>query len=430
MPANPLRIGIAGLGTVGAATLAIAQKKAVSIAQSSGRDVQVIAVSARDKNKKRECDTSKIKFVSDAVQLANDADIDVVVELIGGADGIAYTLVKTALENKKSVVTANKALIAKHGIELAAIAEKNNVTLAFEAAVAGGIPVLKTLRQGLAANRISRVTGILNGTCNYILTNMWQHKRSFADMLAEAQKLGYAEADPTFDVDGIDTAHKLAILASLAFGAAPELDAISIEGIRQITLADMQFADELGYAIKLLGIAQASNGAILQRVHPAMVAKNSALANVHGVFNAVQIEGDSVGSLFLEGRGAGGDPTASAVVADIIDIARNTAGDAFGRATQHISKAKIAPLSELKSSYYVRLSVIDKPGVLADITSVFRDAGISLKSFLQHGHAPNETVSVVVATHEAREADMQKALATIAAQSSVKEPPLSIRIEE
>jgi len=426
--AAPLRIALSGLGTVGLGVAAILQNQKDLIEKRAGRAIEIVAISARS-NKKRDVDVSAYRFESDPVALAS-ADVDVVVELMGGAEGAARNLVEKALANGRHVVTANKALIATHGVSLAKAAEAKNVTLAFEAAVAGGIPVLKLLREGLAANKVSRVMGILNGTCNYILTHMWEEKRTFDDVLAEAQKLGYAEAEPSFDVDGIDTSHKLAILTSLAFGTAPDLGNIAVEGIRNITLKDMEFAAELGYSIKLLGIASHTADGILQRVHPCMVAKSAAIASVRGVFNAVQIDGDAAGSIFVQGRGAGGGPTASAVIADLIDIARGSQAPAFGVTSSALAPLKAASMDSLESAYYVRLAVVDKPGVLADITAIFRDSGISLKSFLQHGHAPGERVYVVGATHVTKELGMKQALAKMAAQNAVLEPPFSIRIEE
>ncbi len=427
---QPLRIAIAGLGTVGTSTVAILEGQRAGLRARTGRDMQIVTVSARDAKKERSVDIRPYRFEPDPVALASAADVDVVVELMGGAEGAARTLVETALANKKHVVTANKALIATHGAHLAATAEKNGIALQFEAAVAGGIPILKTLREGLSANRITRVIGILNGTCNYILTHMWEGKRSFEDMLAEAQRLGYAEADPTFDVGGIDAAHKLAILTALAYGVAPDLGTLHIEGITNITLRDMQFADELGYAIRLVGITSQSEAGILQRVHPYLVAKGSSLAGVRGVLGAVQVQGDSVGTVFMQGQGAGGNPTASSVVADLVDVARHHHTPAFGVSASTLQSMRAAPMAELASAYYIRLGVVDKPGVLADITAIFRDAGISLKSFLQHGHAAGEKVYVVAATHTTTEAGIQKALAMIAKQNSILEPPFSIRIEE
>lgn len=427
---KPLRIAVAGLGTVGSAAVDILSRQKTLIAARAGRAMEVVAASARDPNKKRACDLSAVRFEPEPLALAKAADIDVVVELIGGAEGTARALVEAALANGKHVVTANKALIATHGAALGKTAEAKGVSLCFEAAVAGGIPILKLLREGLSANRTARVMGILNGTCNYILTHMKDEGRSFEDVLAEAQKLGYAEADPAFDVDGTDTAHKLAILTSLACGTAPDLASLHIEGIRHITLRDMAFADELGYTIKLLGIVGTAGEGILQRVHPCLVPKDSALAHVGGVMNAVQADADAAGSLFVQGRGAGGEPTASSVVADLVDIARGHAAYPFGIASGALAPLKPAPMASLESAYYVRLGVVDKPGVLADITAIFRDAGISLKSFLQHGHAPGEKVHIVVATHTTAEQDMQQALARIAEAASILETPFSIRIEE
>lgn len=427
---HPLRIAIAGLGTVGASVVSIIQSQHALLRERISRDVQIVAVSARDANKKRDCDLSGIVFETDPQALAAREDVDVVVELMGGAEGAARKLVESALANGKHVVTANKALIATHGAALARKAESHDLSLCFEAAVAGGIPVLKLLREGLAANHITRIMGILNGTCNYILTHMWEEKRTFDDVLLEAQKLGYAEADPSFDVDGIDTSHKLAILTSLAYGIAPDLLHLHVEGIRGITLRDMQFADELGYTIKLLGISSRTDQGILQRVHPCMVAKDSGMASVHGVFNAVQADTHAAGPIFIEGRGAGGHPTASAVIADICDIARGNRSHAFGIRADSLANAEAASVESLETSYYVRLSVIDKPGVLADITTIFKDAGISLKSFIQHGQAAGDKVTVVVATHFTREANMKHALARIADNPSVLETPFSLRIEE
>lgn len=421
---QPLRIAIAGLGTVGTSVIDILEQQRENLRARTERDITITAVSARSQNKERSVSIAPYRFEADPAALTTARDVDVVVELIGGAEGAARKLVEAALANGKHVVTANKALIATHGTALAAIAEKNKLSLNFEAAVAGGIPILKLLREGLSANAINRVTGILNGTCNYILTGMWEEKRELADVLTEAQQLGYAEADPTFDVDGIDAAHKLAILTSLAFGSKPDLASLTIEGIRNVTLRDMQFADELGYVIRLLGVTQAGS----QRVYPALVAKHSNLASVRGVFNAVQVETDSAGTIFVQGRGAGGTPTASAVVADIMDIARGNSAYPFGVSSAQLTSGSSATIPGM-SEYYIRLGVIDQPGVLADITAVFRDCGISLKSFLQHGQAPGQKVYIVVATHETNEREMEKALGAISSQPSVIEKPVHMRIE-
>lgn len=430
MSDSPLRIGIAGLGTVGCGTLNILRSQAEILAERCGRELQVVAISSSNKNKKRDADISGLRWVESPLALASDPEIDVVVEMIGGSEGVARTLVETALQNGKSVVTANKALIAHHGVALAVLAEKTGAVLAFEAAVAGGIPIIKTLRDGLAANKFARVMGILNGTCNYILTNMWESKRGFDEVLKEAQELGYAEADPSFDVDAIDTAHKISILASLAYGCAPAIDKVYVEGIRRITLRDMKFADELGYTIKLLGIAVQTESGIQQRVHPCMVGKTSMLGTVQGVYNAVLVEGNSVGRIFLEGRGAGANPTGSSVVADIMDIARDVKYKPFSLPVAKLQMNNFTGMESLKSSYYLRLAVADKPGVLAEVTDIFKQHNISLRSFLQHSHAPGENVQLVLTTHETQEANMLTAIEEVSRLSSVLEQPLMIRIEE
>ncbi len=427
---SPLHIAIAGLGTVGCGTIEILQKHYAELSVRCGRTLKISAVSASSKNKKRNVDISGFRFVEDSLSLASDPEIDVIVEAIGGSEGIARKLVETALSNGKSVVTANKALIAHHGIELAKIAEKTGAVLAFEAAVAGGIPIIKTLRDGLAANKLSRIMGILNGTCNYILTSMWETRRDFSEVLKEAQELGYAEADPSFDVDGIDAAHKVSILTSLAYGCAPAMKNIYIEGISRISLRDMRFADELGYTIKLLGISTQNDGSICQRVHPCMVSKGSMLGTVHGVYNAVFIESDFAGRVFLEGRGAGAKPTGSSVVADIMDIARGAKYKPFTVPVASFSKADFAGMDSLYGSYYLRLGVTDKSGVLAEVTRIFKEYNISLRTFLQHSHAPGENVQLVLTTHETQEANMLKAIKSIARLDSVCEEPFMIRIEE
>ncbi len=426
---SPLRIAIAGLGTVGGGALTILRNQAKLLEIRCGRPLQIVAVSASNKNKKRDIDLSGLHWVDDTASLADDPDIDIIVESIGGTDGIARTLVEKALANGKSVVTANKALIAHHGVALAELAEKTGAVLAFEAAVAGGIPIIKTLRDGLAANRFSRVIGILNGTCNYILTNMWETSRSFEEVLKEAQALGYAESEPSFDVDGIDTAHKISILTSLAYGCAPSIDNVYIEGIRRISLRDMKFADELGYTIKLLGIAVQTATGIQQRVHPCMVGKNSMLGTVQGVYNAVLVEGDFVGRVFLEGRGAGANPTGSSVVADIMDIARNVKYKPFTLPIASLPHENFVGINSLRCSYYLRLSVIDKSGVLAEVTNIFKKHSISLRSFLQHSHAPNETVQLVLTTHETEESRMLAAINEVAELDFMRDHPYMIRIE-
>ncbi len=428
MSDKPLNVGIAGLGTVGGGTLAILQKHEAMLAARAGRPIRITAISARDKKKARP-GTEKLLWCDNPVDMAKSPDVDVVVELIGGAEGVARELVETALKNSKSVVTANKALIAHHGIALATLAEKSGAVLAFEAAVAGGIPIIKALRDGLAANEFQRIMGILNGTCNYILTQMWETRRSFDVVLKEAQDLGYAEAEPSFDVDGIDTAHKLAILTSLAFGCAPAINSVYMEGIRRITLLDMDFASQLGYTIKLLGIASKTPKGIEQRVHPCMVRTDSPLGAVPGVFNAILAEGDAVGNIMFEGRGAGAGPTASSVVADIMDIARGVTYKPFTLPVAALQSLPFCGMDDLRCSYYVRLSVIDRPGVLAEVTSIFKTEQISLRSFLQHSHAPDEPVNLVITTHETNETAMLRAIAAIGKLESVKEKPYMIRIE-
>jgi homoserine dehydrogenase len=425
-----LRVGIAGLGTVGGGVVRILQEQETLLAMRGGARLELVAVSARDRAKARGLLLDGIRWEEDATALASAPDIDVVVELIGGAEGIARAVVTQALQNGKHVVTANKALIAAHGAELAALAEAKGVGLAYEAAVAGGIPVIKTLREGLAANRYVRITAILNGTCNYILTTMEKTGRDFADVLAEAQAKGYAEADPSFDIDGVDTAHKLAIVAALASQRAPNFDALHIEGIRSISKTDIHFARELGYRIKLLGITSQRDGEqVEQRVHPCMIPLSAPLATVDDAYNAVQIEGDAVGRLFLEGRGAGAGPTASAVVADLIDAARGHRMPPLMVPAASLPSLQPADISGLKGEYYLRLTVVDRPGVLADIAGICRDQGISVASLIQHAHAPEEPVDIVLTTHQTRESQMQQALREVALLATLMAPPQMIRIE-
>jgi homoserine dehydrogenase len=426
---RPLSVGLAGLGTVGAGLLKLLRDNAAVVAARAGRPIAVTAVAARDRTRDRGVPLSGLRWFDDPLALAADQGIDVVVEAIGGSEGPARALVEAALAGGKPVVSANKALLAVHGAELAASAERAGVTLAFEAAVAGGIPVIKALREGLAGNHITRVAGILNGTCNYILTVMRERGREFAEVLADAQKLGYAETDPSFDIDGIDAAHKLAILAALAFGRPVAFDAVHVEGIRRISALDIAFAGELGYRIKLLGLARRTEAGIEARVHPCMVPQGAPIARVDGVFNAVVAEGDFVGRIMLEGRGAGAGPTASALVADLIDIARGRTTPVWGAASGALNDAPSVPMAAHVGTYYLRLMVVDRPGVIADVTAVLRDQGISLESMLQRGRSPGEAVPVVLVTHETREAAMVAALARIAALDAVLEDPAMIRIE-
>jgi homoserine dehydrogenase len=422
---RPLTVALAGLGTVGGGVLKMLRDNADIVAARAGRPIAVTAVSARDRLKDRGFPVSGLHWYEDPVALAADPGVDVVVELIGGSDGSALALAEAALAAGKPLVTANKALLAVHGAALARLAEERGVALAFEAAVAGGIPVIKALREGLSGNRISAVAGILNGTCNYILTQMRERGREFAEVLADAQKLGY----PSFDIDGIDAAHKLAILAALAFGRPVAFEDVHVEGIRRISAVDIAFATELGYRIKLLGIARQTELGIETRVHPCMVPATAPIATVDGVFNAVVAEGDFVGRVMLEGRGAGAGPTASAVVADLIDIARNRLTPVWGAAGAALSSAPSVPMSSHVGAYYMRLMVVDRPGVIADVTAILRDMGVSLESMLQRGRSPGEAVPVVLVTHETKESAMRAALDRIGALPTVMEEPTLIRIE-
>ena len=426
---RPLAIGIAGLGTVGAGVMTVLRDNADLISARAGRAIAVTAVSARDRSRDRGVSVAGLRWYEDPVALAADPAVDVIVECIGGSEGPARALVEAALAAGRPVVTANKALMATHGAALAALAEQRGVPLAFEAAVAGGIPAIKAIREGLAANRLSRITGILNGTCNYILTSMREKGREFAEALAEAQRLGYAEADPAMDVDGTDAAHKLAILAALAFGRPVAFDDVHVEGIRGVSALDIRLADDLGYRIKLLGIARCGENGISTRVHPCMVPAAHPIARVDGVFNAVVAEGDFVGRVVLEGRGAGAGPTGSAIVADLIDIARGRHTPVWGAAEAALQPVASVPMSAHSGPYYLRLMVVDRPGVIAEVTGVLRDHGISLESMIQRGRSPAEAVAVVLVTHECGEAAMSAALARIAALDAVLEKPAVIRIE-
>ncbi|MBT6406742.1 MAG: homoserine dehydrogenase [Rhodospirillaceae bacterium] len=427
---NPMKIAVAGLGTVGAGTVKVLQDNADLLSSRSGRSIQVTAVSARDKSRDRGVPLDGYAFFEDAVEMAAKADADVVVELIGGENGVAKDVVEAAIKSGKHVVTANKALVAHHGTALANAAEQAGVTLNYEAAVAGGIPVIKSLREGLAGNKLSSVYGILNGTCNYILSRMRNEGLDFAEVLDDAQRLGFAEADPSFDIDGVDAAHKLAILASVAFGRNVDFGSVYIEGIRQVSQLDIQFAEELGYRIKLLGIAAETDHGIEQRVHPCMVPDSAPIASVEDVFNAVVAEGDRVGTLMLEGRGAGAGPTASAVVGDLVDIARGISLPTFGIPVGDLRAAEPASMDRHFGAYYIRLTVIDEPGLVADVAAVLRDNDVSMESILQHGRDPGEQVSLVMTLHETEELRMVSVVDAIADLKGVVERPVMIRIED
>jgi len=433
---EPLRVGIAGLGTVGASVARILKTKSNSLTHRCGRPVTVTGVSARDKTKDRGVDLSEAEWFDTPAALAASDAIDVFVELVGGEDGPALDGIRAALESGRHVVTANKALLARHGVELALTAEENGLILNYEAAVAGGIPVIKTMRESLAANDVSRVYGILNGTANYILTRMEQDEISFEECLADAQRLGYAEADPTFDIEGQDTAHKLAILTSLAFGTQVAADEIYVEGISNISLSDIHAARELGYRIKLLGVALRTATGIEQRVHPTMVPLGSMIGQVDSVTNAVAIEADTVGSLLLSGPGAGGDATASAVIGDVADIAKSRPGHqeapVFGRPADELEPYQRAEISTHAGGYFIRMTVHDRIGVFASLSGHMADNGISLSSIVQHGTVKSEEEepkTVVLVTHETKEADIRTALDAVMEDGHLVSKPQVIRIE-
>ncbi|NUS67651.1 MAG: homoserine dehydrogenase [Ensifer adhaerens] len=434
--ADALKIGIAGLGTVGASLVRILQDRHEMLATTCGRAIEITAVTARDRNRDRGVDLSTVNWFDDAISLASDADIDVFVELMGGSGDPAYSAVKAALQRGIHVVTANKALLAAHGIELAKIAEEKGALLNYEAAVAGGIPVIKALRESMTGNTISRVYGIMNGTCNYILTKMEKEQLSFEACLKEAQRLGYAEADPAFDIEGNDTAHKLSILTSLAFGTAIAADDIYLEGITNISIDDIHAAADLGYRIKLLGVAQRTESGIEQRVHPTMVPYDSVIAQVDGVTNAVAIESDILGELLMVGPGAGGNATASAVLGDIADIAKSRPGaqhvPAFGRPTNALLPYKRAQIQSHEGGYFIRLKVVDRTGVFASIATRMADNGISLESIMQHSKHlmdTGEPQTIILVTHATSEHSVRDAIKAIKGEGYLVGEPQVIRIE-
>ncbi len=433
----PLKVGVAGLGTVGAALVAQVARRREAITARCGRHVEVVAVCARSRNKDRGVDLKKMQWFTDPVELAKSPDIDVFVELMGGAGNPAKAAVETALKSGKAVVTANKALLAKHGVALASLAEKQGAALNYEAAAAAAIPVVKALREGLAGSAIHRLYGILNGTCNYILSRMERENLSFADCLADAQRLGYAEADPTFDVEGHDTAQKLAILASLAFGTKVDESAIYVEGISSITPADLAAADELGYRVKLLGVAVRTPKGIEQRVHPTMVRKDSPIAQVMGVTNAVTIDTDGLDPLTFIGPGAGGLATATAVLSDLADIACGVRPIPFGRPAGRLASVEKAPMQRHEGGYYIRLMARDKPGTAATIAQRLADQEISLELIVQRHHQSQPTsdgkgrsVPVILVTYATTEDAVRKALAAVGRDRVISGRPQVIRIEK
>jgi homoserine dehydrogenase len=429
----PLRIAIAGLGTVGAGVIRLLATNAALIAARAGRRIEVVAVSARDRGKERGVDISPFAWEDDMTALARRADVDVVVELVGGADGPALALSRAALGAGKGLVTANKAMIAHHGLELAELAEANGAALKFEAAVAGGIPVIKGLREGTAANALTRVYGILNGTCNYILSTMERTGADFAEVLAEAQRLGFAEADPAFDIEGVDAAHKLAILAAIGFGTRVDFASVRVTGITQVRAADIAQADALGFVIRLIGEADVEETAdgprLLQRVRPCLVAKGHPLSAVDGATNAVVAEGNFSGRLLFQGAGAGDGPTASAVAADLIDIARDEVGAPFSIPVAQLAALPPAEPGHRIGRSYIRFMVKDRPGVLAEITAAMRDGDVSIESLIQQGRgAAGGEVMVAMVTHEGPEAGVTAALALLEGSDSLLGAPLVLPI--
>jgi len=426
---DSLKVGIAGLGTVGGGVASLLTRHHNLIATRAGRTVEIAAVSARDRTRDRGVDLSRAIWCDDALDLVDLPDVDLVVEAIGGADGIAKDLCVKALKAGTPVVTANKALMAEHGGILAALADETGTSLAYEAAVAGGIPIIKGLREGLSANVIDGVYGILNGTCNYILSEMRSTGRDFDDVLEEAQAKGYAEADPSFDIDGVDAAHKLAILAALAFNGTVAFDDVHVEGIRRIAARDIAYAEELGYRVKLLGIARRRLEGVALRVHPCLVPQEAPIASVEGVFNAVIAQGDFVDQVMMVGPGAGAGPTASAVVADIVDIARGFKLPVLGAPVNGLAPLTAVPIAQRGGAYYLRLMVSDQPGVIATIAALMRDNDISVESLLQRGRSDTDAVPVVIVTHETNEAAMQRVVDALEREEAVLEPPHLIRIE-
>ncbi|HYE35124.1 homoserine dehydrogenase [Methylocaldum sp.] len=432
---KPVNIGLLGLGTVGGGTVKVLKRNAGEITRRAGREIHISVVAARDVNRSRICDTNGIRLTTDPYEVVTDPEVDIVVELIGGLNP-AKELVMRALDAGKHVVTANKMLIALHGNEIFAKASEKGLMVAFEAAVAGGIPIIKALREGLSGNKVEWLAGIINGTCNFILTEMREKGRDFQDVLKEAQALGYAESDPTFDVEGIDAAHKLTILASIAFGIPLQFDKVCIEGISSITALDVAYAEALGYRIKLLGIARRAEKGIELRVHPTLIPERRLIANVNGVMNAVLVKGDAVGPTLYYGAGAGAEPTASSVVADIIDVVRTLTSDPENRVPhlafqpEAISDIPILPIEDVETAYYLRLSAEDKPGVLADVTRILANHNISIEAVIQKELPDGESyLPVIMLTQKVQERKLNDAIQQIEALSAINGPVKRIRLE-
>jgi homoserine dehydrogenase len=433
---EPIKVGLLGLGTVGCGTISVLRRNAKEIARRAGRGIEIVHAAARDVTKARPISLQDIRLTVNPREVVDDPDVAIVVELIGGTTD-AQQWVTRAIANGKHVVTANKALIAKHGNEIFAAAHQKGVMVAFEAAVGGGIPIIKAIREGLAGNRIRWVAGIINGTTNFILTEMRDKGRDFADVLAEAQRLGYAEADPTFDVEGIDAAHKLTILASIAFGVPLQFSKAYTEGIGGITRADVQYAEELGYRIKHLGMTRRTDHGIELRVHPTLIPHRRLIANVDGVMNAVLVNGDAVGPTLYYGAGAGAEPTASAVVADLVDVVRTMTADPENRVPHlafqpdALADLPVLPVEQIHTAYYLRLQAHDRPGVLADVTRILADQEISIEAIIQKEPAPGATtVPVILLTHRIQERQMAAALRRIEALDSIEGAVTRIRLEQ
>lgn len=432
---KPVNIGLLGMGTVGGGTVNVLRRNGEEIARRAGRGIEVTHAATRDLDKPRICSTEGITLTTNPQEVVDNPDIEIVVELIGG-DTLARDLVMKAIAKGKHIVTANKALIAKHGNEIFAAAQKKGVMVAFEAAVAGGIPIIKAIREGLAGNRIEWLAGIINGTGNFILTEMRDKGSNFDDVLAEAQRLGYAEADPTFDVEGIDAAHKLTILASIAFGIPLQFEKVYTEGITKITREDVQFAEQLGYRIKHLGVAKKTANGIEMRVHPTLIPERRLIANVDGVMNAVLVYGDAVGPTLYYGAGAGSDPTASAVVGDIVDVVRTLTSDPENRVPHlafqpdAISDIPVLSMDEIQTAYYLKMRAVDKPGVLADVTRILGDRGISIEAIRQkEPHGEGEQATIIMLTHVVMEGSMNQAIADIEALNTISGSITRIRLE-
>ncbi len=431
-----IKVGLLGIGTVGGGTFTVLKRNQQEIQRRTGKTIEIVKVADRNLELARKVTEGKVEVTDDAFSVVNDPNVDVVVELIGGY-GIAKDLVLKAIENGKHVVTANKALIALHGSEIFAAAQKKGVIVAFEAAVAGGIPIIKALREGLAANRIEWIAGIINGTTNFILSEMREKGLAFADVLGEAQRLGYAEADPTFDVEGIDAAHKLTILSAIGFGIPTQFDKAYTEGITKFESKDIRYAEELGYRVKLLGITKRTAAGVELRVHPTLIPEKRLVANVNGAMNAVVVKGDAVGPTLYYGAGAGAEPTASAVVADLIDVARLASASAeqrvpyLGFQPDQMADLPILPIGEIESAYYLRMRALDKPGVLAEVTKILGDRDISIDAMMQKEPDENETeADIIILTHVTKEKNMDAAIAAIEALAAIDGKLTRIRMEE